>query len=157
MPIHDWTRLEPGDFHDFHQCWVVEIRNALNGGLLPPEYMAMAEQVTGRPIPDVVTLQLAHSEGRPRRDRRRHGSADRPGDRQVREDQLRQAGRPGRHSARPWDGRRHHRDHVTWEQGQSQRNPDVRREGGRHPQPRGESARRGPFPADPHDPQGIEM
>jgi hypothetical protein len=56
MPIHDWTRLEPGDFHDFHQCWVVEIRNALNGGLLPPEYMAMAEQVTGRPIPDVVTL-----------------------------------------------------------------------------------------------------
>ena len=56
MPIHDWTRLEPGDFHDFHQCWVVEIRNALNGGLLPPGYMAMAEQVTGRPIPDVVTL-----------------------------------------------------------------------------------------------------
>jgi Protein of unknown function (DUF4058) len=57
MPIHDWTRLEPGDFHDFHQCWVVEIRNALNRGLLPPEYSAMAEQVTGRPIPDVVTLQ----------------------------------------------------------------------------------------------------
>lgn len=57
MPIHDWTRLEAGDFHDFHQCWVVEIRNALNGGLLPPGYMAMAEQVTGRPIPDVVTLQ----------------------------------------------------------------------------------------------------
>jgi Protein of unknown function (DUF4058) len=56
MPIHDWTRLEPGDFHDFHQCWVVEIRNALNGGLLPSGYMAMAEQVTGRPIPDVVTL-----------------------------------------------------------------------------------------------------
>src|SRR5271166_3102457 len=57
MPIHDWTRLEPGDFHDFHQCWVVGFRNALNGGLLPPEYMAMAEQVTGRPIPDVVTLK----------------------------------------------------------------------------------------------------
>jgi hypothetical protein len=57
MPIHDWTRLEAGDFHDFHQCWVVGIRNALNGGLLPPEYMAMAEQFTGRPIPDVVTLQ----------------------------------------------------------------------------------------------------
>src|ERR1700722_19594293 len=56
MPIHDWTRLEAGDFHDFHQCWVVAIRNALNGGLLPPAYMAMAEQVTGRPIPDVVTL-----------------------------------------------------------------------------------------------------
>ncbi len=55
MPVHDWTRLEPGDFHDFHQSWVVEIKNALNGGLLPPDYMALAEQVTGRPIPDVVT------------------------------------------------------------------------------------------------------
>jgi hypothetical protein len=57
MPIHDWTRVEAGDFHDFHQCWVIAIRNALNAGLLPPGYMAMAEQVTGRPIPDVVTLQ----------------------------------------------------------------------------------------------------
>lgn len=57
MPIHDWTRLEPGDFHYFHQIWIIAIANALNGGLLPPEYMAMAEQVTGRPIPDVVTLR----------------------------------------------------------------------------------------------------
>jgi hypothetical protein len=65
MPIHDWTRLEPGDFHDFHQCWVVEIRNALNGGLLPPECMAMAERVTGRPIPDVVTLHSRAPQGDP--------------------------------------------------------------------------------------------
>ncbi len=65
MPIHDWTRLEPGDFHDFHQCWVVAIRNALNSGLLPPEYMAMAEQVKGRPIPDVVTLHTRAPKGDP--------------------------------------------------------------------------------------------
>lgn len=58
MPIHDWPRLEAGDFHDFRQCWVIGIRNALNSGLLPPDYMAMAEQVTGRPIPDVVTLRV---------------------------------------------------------------------------------------------------
>jgi hypothetical protein len=57
MPIHDWTRVEAGDFHHFHQCWVVAIGNALNGGLLPPSYRAMVEQVTGRPIPVVVTLQ----------------------------------------------------------------------------------------------------
>lgn len=57
MPIHDWTRVEPGDFHDFHQGWIIEIRNALNRGLLPPGYIAMAEQITGRPIPDVVALQ----------------------------------------------------------------------------------------------------
>ena len=62
MPIHDWTRLEPGDFHDFHQSWTVGIRNALNGGLLPPDYMAMVDQVTGRPIPDVVTLQTRRSQ-----------------------------------------------------------------------------------------------
>jgi hypothetical protein len=61
MPVHDWTRLEPGDFHHFHQCWIVEISAALNGGLLPPGYMAMAEQVTGRPIPDVVTLHAETS------------------------------------------------------------------------------------------------
>jgi hypothetical protein len=63
MPIHDWTRVEAGDFHDFHQCWVVGIRNALNSGLLPPEYMAMAEQVTVRPIPDVVTLNIREPQG----------------------------------------------------------------------------------------------
>src|SRR4051812_25625400 len=57
MPIHDWARLEAGDFHHLHQCWVVAIGNALNEGLLPPGYLAMAEQVTGRPIPDVVALQ----------------------------------------------------------------------------------------------------
>lgn len=57
MPIHDWTRLEAGDFHHFHQTWVVNLSNALNGGLLPPDYIAMTERVAGRPIPDVVTLQ----------------------------------------------------------------------------------------------------
>jgi hypothetical protein len=57
MPIHDWTRVEAGDWHDFHQCWIIELRNALNRGLLPPEFMAMTDQITGRPVPDVVTLQ----------------------------------------------------------------------------------------------------
>jgi hypothetical protein len=65
MPIHDWTRLEPGDFHHFHQRWISALTDSLNGGLLPPEYMAMAEQVTGRPIPDVVTLHARTSEDEP--------------------------------------------------------------------------------------------
>jgi hypothetical protein len=59
MPIHDWSRAEPGDFHHFHQRWISDIAAALNGGLLPPEYIALAEQVTGRPVPDVVTLHVA--------------------------------------------------------------------------------------------------
>ncbi|MBN9518344.1 DUF4058 family protein [bacterium] len=57
MPVHDRTRLEAGDFHHFRQRWISAVTDALNGGGLPPEFMALAEQVTGRPIPDVVTLQ----------------------------------------------------------------------------------------------------
>lgn len=65
MPIHDWTRLEPGDFHHFHQRWIGAIADCLNGGLLPPDYMALADQVTGRPIPDVVALQVRKLDGEP--------------------------------------------------------------------------------------------
>ena len=61
MPIHDWTRLEAGDFHHFHQRWISAITDALNMGGLPPGYLAMADQVTGRSIPDVVTLQTRRS------------------------------------------------------------------------------------------------
>jgi hypothetical protein len=57
MPIHDWTRAEAGDFHHFHQTWISLLAAALNNGGLPPGFMALAEQVTGRPIPDVVTLE----------------------------------------------------------------------------------------------------
>ncbi|MBL8866705.1 MAG: DUF4058 family protein [Planctomycetia bacterium] len=57
MPVHDWTRMMGGDFHHFHQRWIQAITDALNRDLLPPEYMALSEQVTARPIPDVVTLQ----------------------------------------------------------------------------------------------------
>ena len=57
MPIHDWTRVQSGTFHDFHQDWTVEIRRALNRGILPPGYFAMADQRVGGPEPDVLTLR----------------------------------------------------------------------------------------------------
>jgi len=57
MPIHDWSQIESGIFHDFHQAWTIEIRTVLNAGLLPPGFFALAEQVISGPIPDVVTLQ----------------------------------------------------------------------------------------------------
>jgi hypothetical protein len=57
MPIHDWTRVDPGVFHHFHQAWTIEISNALNAGGLPPGFFALAEQIVSGPIPDVVTLQ----------------------------------------------------------------------------------------------------
>jgi hypothetical protein len=57
MPIHDWTRVGAGTFHDFHVAWIAEIRTALNDGLLPPDYYAQAEQIAGPLGPDVLTLQ----------------------------------------------------------------------------------------------------
>lgn len=57
MPIHDWTRVEAGIFHDFHLGWLAELRRALNGGLLPPDYYALAEQIAGGLGLDVITLQ----------------------------------------------------------------------------------------------------
>ena len=57
MPIHDWSRVEVGIFHHFHQAWTIAISDALNGGVLPAGFFAMAEQVVSGLIPDVVTLQ----------------------------------------------------------------------------------------------------
>jgi len=57
MPIHDWTRVEAGVFHHFHQAWILAISRALNAGVLPPEYYALAEQIAGGLGPDVLTLE----------------------------------------------------------------------------------------------------
>src|SRR6266567_6178426 len=47
MPVHDWTRVSDGTFHDFHYSWVLEIKRALKNGLLPKGYYVMAEQIGG--------------------------------------------------------------------------------------------------------------
>jgi hypothetical protein len=57
MPIHDWTRVDAGIFHDFHQEWIGAIKHALNRGILPDDYYALVEQQTSRYEPDVLTLQ----------------------------------------------------------------------------------------------------
>ncbi len=63
MPAHDWSRVTAGTFHHFHLAWIAELCRALNGGLLPPGYYALAEQVAGEIIPDVLTLQRAATPG----------------------------------------------------------------------------------------------
>src|SRR5437764_13416103 len=63
MPVHDWTRVSAGTFHDFHVAWIAELRRTLNGGLLPRGYYALAEQVAGEIIPDVLTLQTTNNSG----------------------------------------------------------------------------------------------
>jgi hypothetical protein len=57
MPIHDWTRVDAGIFHDFHHEWISTIKRALNAGVLPAGYYALAEQVVGGLLPDVLTLE----------------------------------------------------------------------------------------------------
>jgi hypothetical protein len=63
MPIHDWTRVRPNRFHDFHQSWTITLRNALNAGLLPAGYFAMVEQRAGGPEADVITFELTPPAG----------------------------------------------------------------------------------------------
>jgi Protein of unknown function (DUF4058) len=59
MPIHDWTRVDSGLFHAFHQGWIVNLGNALNAGRLPGGFFALPEQNIKGPIPDVLALRLA--------------------------------------------------------------------------------------------------
>jgi hypothetical protein len=58
MPVHDWTRVQAGTFHHFHCAWITHLAEALNGGILPAGFYAMAEQHAGHLIPDVLTLRL---------------------------------------------------------------------------------------------------
>jgi len=57
MPIHDWTRVSAGGFHNFHQDWTIEIYRALNRGLLPPGFTAYTDLRASGWEPDVVTIQ----------------------------------------------------------------------------------------------------
>ncbi len=63
MPVHDWTRVDAGIFHDFHHEWISTIKRALNREVLPAEYYALAEQVAGGLHPDVLTLERARPAG----------------------------------------------------------------------------------------------
>jgi hypothetical protein len=58
MPVHDWSRVPAGTFHDFHSSWIIHLKEALNDGLLPEGYYALAEQHAGRAIADILTLHL---------------------------------------------------------------------------------------------------
>jgi hypothetical protein len=63
VPIHDWSRVPDGIFHAFHVAWMAEMQIALNNGVLPADYYALAEQIAGSLGPDVLTLQANGSNG----------------------------------------------------------------------------------------------
>ena len=56
MPIHDWTRVEQGIFHDFHHAWIAETSRFLNSAL-PSIFYALLEQFAAGFGPDVLTFQ----------------------------------------------------------------------------------------------------
>jgi hypothetical protein len=62
MPAHDWSRESAGTFHHFHTAWITELAKALNNGVLPASFYALAEQKAGRIGPDVLTLQSNSSD-----------------------------------------------------------------------------------------------
>jgi hypothetical protein len=76
MPLHDWTRVDAGIFHDFHLEWIHSLKAVLNSGLLPPEYYALAEQVAGGLHSDVLTLEAGQYARKRRRITIRHRSGD---------------------------------------------------------------------------------
>jgi Protein of unknown function (DUF4058) len=43
MPIHDWTRVSAGTWHDFHLAWIAKTWIALNDELLPESHYAQIE------------------------------------------------------------------------------------------------------------------
>ena len=57
MPIHDWTRVPSGLFHDFHQSWSIRIKDALNSGRLPQGVSALVEQRSGPLESDVLAIE----------------------------------------------------------------------------------------------------
>lgn len=44
MPVHDWTRVSDGVFHQFHQGYVSRLTDRLNAGLLPDSLYALLDR-----------------------------------------------------------------------------------------------------------------
>jgi len=71
MPLHDWTRVPSGLFHDFYQTWTIHLKTALNSGVLPKGLSALVEQRTGPWEADVLAIET--------RTRRRGAKSDNSG------------------------------------------------------------------------------
>jgi hypothetical protein len=55
MPLHDWTKVDAGIFHDFHGNWIQVIKHELNNELLPNDYYAISQRVNVHQ--DVLSLK----------------------------------------------------------------------------------------------------
>jgi hypothetical protein len=61
MPINDWTRVDAGIVHHFHQRRVGVITDVLNQRLLPTEYYPLAAQHGAGFEPDILTLKASEA------------------------------------------------------------------------------------------------
>ena len=59
MTLHDWSVIDDGAFHHFHQAWITSLCRLLNRGGLPPGYGAHAERAIDVGEPDVLTSEAA--------------------------------------------------------------------------------------------------
>jgi hypothetical protein len=57
MPVHDWTLVNAGLFHEFHQSWCVHIKERLNRRALPKGFYALVEQRVNGPEPDIIAVE----------------------------------------------------------------------------------------------------
>jgi Protein of unknown function (DUF4058) len=53
MPVHDWTKVDAGTFHSFHNAWITHLMGKFNGGVLPDDHYALSER----------TLTIRHASG----------------------------------------------------------------------------------------------
>lgn len=72
MPIHDWTRVPAGLFHDFRQSWSIRMMDALNWGALPASYYALVERRDDEPEPGSTPSDAARYARRANRISVRH-------------------------------------------------------------------------------------
>jgi hypothetical protein len=63
MPVHDWSRVDAESFYQFHTAWIIHLSEALNQGLLPDGFYALAEQHTGRRNVADILKPLASNPG----------------------------------------------------------------------------------------------
>ena len=68
MPVHDWNRVDPGIFHDFHHEWISVTRRELNRILRGSDYYALAvkwptddpEPICDNDGPMLATIVVRH-------------------------------------------------------------------------------------------------
>ena len=63
MPMHDWTRVDEGLYHAFHDAWISELSRALNGSVLPDDYYALPEQQSAAFTPEALNATSRSTEG----------------------------------------------------------------------------------------------